>query len=285
MARTGQMPISALVREYFVGRLDVCTGERALPCLDSQAPRRFQHAAAHDARDAAAVNARRQQGTPLNDEHVRHRSTDDVTGAVEHQAFRDRGIGPFAACQHLLESIEMLESREDRILAERRAAVAHGDAGRGPFRRMVRPIRETHDARRHCGCGRPVTARAYAARDDELEYAACDRARLLHELLCHLCLVDSFDPEARTAAQQALEVVCEAPDLPVNHGHGFKEAISILQAAIARRDRGLLAPVHPDAIAHCSCPSARMSPRALARVSSSSRCGSLSATMPAPARK
>src|SRR5690606_8612545 len=66
---------------------------------------------------------------------------------------------------------------------------------------------------------------------------------------------------------------------------GLEQAVAVGHGAVAGGDGVDFALAAEDAHAHPGTPSARSMPRALARVSSSSRSGSESATMPAPVRK
>ena len=85
---------------------------------------------------------------------------------------------------------------------------------------------------------------------------------------------------------ETLEMPLEEPRPPPETGNRLEQPVAVVQSAIEDTDGLCLVAIDQDQRrAHCTAPRAASSPRALARVSSSSRCGSESATMPAPARK
>src|SRR6185437_6414301 len=93
--------------------------------------------------------------------------------------------------------------------------------------------------------------------------------------------------EAGAARTETAEVAGEQARAAIQARDGLEQAVAVVQAAVEGRDRARLAPVDPHHFrleAHARLSSAARRPRALARVSSSSRSGSESATMPAPAR-
>src|SRR5690606_33114293 len=98
-------------------------------------------------------------------------------------------------------------------------------------------------------------------------------------------------PEPAASLAQPLEVQLEQPRLPATAGDRLKETIAIVQAAIEHGHALRRHAVDQHAVrsaAHTSVSAdakAARSPRALARVSSSSRSGIESATMPPPARR
>src|SRR4029077_10281639 len=105
------------------------------------------------------------------------------------------------------------------------------------------------------------------------------------------------EPQPRAAGGEALQVQLQKPRPTAYAGDGLKQTVAEMKTPLERGDCPGRAAVDPHQLRnsrsrerlrapgrHCRSPSAARSPRALARVSSSSRSGSESATMPAPAR-
>src|SRR4030095_14654000 len=98
----------------------------------------------------------------------------------------------------------------------------------------------------------------------------------------------AHDTETFAAEYQAAQMLFEKSHAALHQQRAFEQAVAVVQAAILHCDR-LQRIRRADAVdqngsRHASTPSARSTPRAFARVSSSSRSGIESATMPAPAR-
>ena len=94
--------------------------------------------AAHDARDAAAVDARCHQAPAAHDEHIAHGAADHVVARRRAAGIRSRlGCAGLGGRQHVLEPVEMFDAGERRVVgqramlrdAERHAATARAVAG------------------------------------------------------------------------------------------------------------------------------------------------------------
>ena len=96
--------------------------------------------------------------------------------------------------------------------------------------------------------------------------------------------VGQGDPKTLRAPTQATPMRVPPHGPPLVHEQGFEQAVAIGESAIVCRDAIDAATAAQDAQVHASPPRARNKPRALCRVSCSSRSASESTTMPAPAR-
>ena len=109
---------------------------------------------------------------------------------------------------------------------------------------------------------------------------ACQQA---FAFAAHLQLIGRRQAKHLCATQQAVPVLAPPYRLPLVHQQGFEHAITVGQAAIVGLEPGPHPPIAQHFRAHADS-SARSSPRALARVSSSSDSATESITSPAPAR-
>ena len=100
--------------------------------------------------------------------------------------------------------------------------------------------------------------------------------------------VRRLDAETLAAEREPAQVLLDESHVAVCQQRGLEHAIAVLKTAILHCDRVQrivgTETVDENSCRHASTPSARSTPRAFARVSSSSRSGMESATMPAPAR-
>src|SRR5262249_7658504 len=121
--------------------------------------------------------------------------------------------------------------------------------------------------------------------------AGCTRGELPH-FARKLGACAKAEPEPLATCSQPLQVALEQTWVTARAGDGLEQTITVMQPTIEHRNCSAWLPDRlpvdedPLQVLHQRGPSsAARSPRALARVSSSSRSGSESATMPAPARK
>ena len=195
----------------------------------------------------------------------------------------------FARRKHVFEPVEMLEARERGIRGDRQSRDAQVDT---PSRtRVVGAAREhSHHATRY------RVARAARSRGGPLPRVTMSlsnaRARAPRPLRAAISTRKAASTDERDAQSQR----SHAPDAQDAHResarvradeHGLEQAVAVLQAAIverARRHRGRRRPSCRGCRSWDGHSKARSRPRALARVSSSSRSGTESATMPPPAR-
>src|SRR5262245_37733106 len=144
---------------------------------------------------------------------------------------------------------------------------------------------QTDDPRRCRFAVDVQSAHAHAARDDDLDHRPLLVARQRVNLTSQQLPFRRSNPQTRATAAETLQVQPETPGLTVEPGDSREQTVAVVQPAIARVDLCSRPAVDEDARAHQSrTPRARNRPRAFARVSASSRSGSESATMPAPAR-
>ena len=176
----------------------------------------------------------------------------------------------------------MLEAREHAVARKAHPAPAEPDARRGRARRPGGPGRRHDDSRWPRFARRPVAALAEAARQDDLHDTA-GLGRNVGDVRAHRVEIRCRETEGAGAVDQALEVPVEKARATGHDRKGLEQSVTVEQAAVQRVDGGAGAAIDEDA-RHCALPSARNSPLAFARVSSSSRSGTESATMPAPAR-
>src|SRR5579862_876834 len=179
----------------------------------------------------------------------------------------------------------MLDSRERRILPELELTHARHDAIVGKAWLLGRCRIPQQDLGRLLIAARPVAARrGAAARHDELDQCGRIPRNELLDLFTQGLHVGCAEPEAFAALRQALEMQSDEACPAALTGDGLEEPVTVVQAPIERTQLRDRLAVHEQEIGpHAASKTASM-PRALARVSSSSRCGSESATMPAPAR-
>lgn len=145
ICRTGQTPISAL---HFKRILNIRS--RQLFLNDRHAPftRRAHHRRTRRTCHAAPIHPRRHQLLAPNEKQIRHRPTHHATVGVTHQPFRNPRIRPLAARQHLLQAIEMLDPREQRLLRQRRLTPPHRHTRLSPLSGIRWPFVQTDDPRR-----------------------------------------------------------------------------------------------------------------------------------------
>ena len=68
--------------------------------------------ASHDPADPAEPQIRRVQPPVAHDEHIARCRADQFPFGIQHQSFADALIAPFTLRQHLLEAVQMLQSRK-----------------------------------------------------------------------------------------------------------------------------------------------------------------------------
>ena len=181
----------------------------------------------------------------------------------------------------------MLEPRERGVLAESLVRQAHPHSFVPERRILLGPRIAQRDPRRPLGGARRITpGHGRTARHQHFD----DGARRLRGQRPHLGLecpaAGCLEAEPLGACGEPLEVQLEKPRRAVHAADRLEQAVAEMQPAIERRHLARGAAVDPHELrVHGKPPRAASSPRALARVSSSSRSGSESATMPAPARK
>ncbi len=217
-------------------------------------------------------------------EQVAARALDHPPLAVGQQAFIGVQLRQFVTGQYLLQAVEVLDAGQAWIAAQGGGAAREAQA----FRRDHRARQVTHDAAHLHVRGRTIAASARAPGEQDLDHTM----RLLADQAPHLEVQPLFiggrQSQACAAGTQAGHVALPVACLSCPHTKGLEQAVSELQAAIAEGDVVLFDAV--DQVVHrrghaFSSRSASSRPRALARVSSSSRSGRESATMPAPARR
>src|ERR1700686_2478875 len=131
--------------------------------------------------------------------------------------------------------------------------------------------------------GRSVAATSRGAtRHDDLDHTALLSGREPAYLAAQRLEFPEWQAQPLAALLQTLEVQWQPARLPLATGDGLEQTVAVLQPAVAAGNAVTGAAIdqrraHPSA-------GAASRPRALARVSASSRCHSESATMPAPVR-
>ena len=276
-------------QKQLLGTVQVLSIERtALAVYPGAGGERSDHPA-HDARHPAAVEARGEEPPVPDEEHVAHGARDQRAAAREQERLGNPRIVPLQAREDLLQAVQVLDAGERGILGESqvRDAHAHPIALRG--RVFAAPGVAQQQARGLLVAAHAITARARRpAGDDELH----DRAPAGGgggDLGAQLAGLRDRDPEALAALRQALQVQTEETCPALRCRHGLKQPVAVLQSAVEDRHLRGLDAVNPGTLGqtrertHGRAPRAASRPRALARVSSSSRAGSESATIPAPA--
>ena len=148
---------------------------------------------------------------------------------------------------------------------------------------MLGPRMGLHDAPRLRRLRSGIAAPAAAGRDDPLDHGPFPSVHDPAGLLAQCFLVGMRQSQHIAAHAQARQMPLEPRTRAVEGRQGLEQAVAASQAAIVEwQGLGRLA-VHQHHAAAAS--SAFSSPRALWRVSSSSRSGTESITRPAPARR
>src|SRR6185436_17234667 len=245
-----------------------------------------QHFGAHHAEHAAEPQIRCDQQTRANQEDVARRAAHQLPFRVEHQPVDDTFVVPLRLGQHLFETVEMLDPRQARIASEARLAPTQRKSRAGGLRRCWV---ERNDARRLALRRWSIAAWPDTARHDDLQYGALGRsAEALHVRAQH-GTVRRYDAEPFAAERKASQVLLEKSHASLRQQRSLEDTVAVVETAILHSDRvqriGRADAVDEDCSRHASTPNARNTPRAFARVSSSSRSAIESATMPAPARK
>src|SRR4029077_9820114 len=181
------------------------------------------HHLTHDAGDAAAIQARRRKPAPVDQKNIAHAAGDARAAAREQQYFGDARIRPLEAGEDLLQAIEVLDSRECRVLAEPQLAPAppHALARRGWAGRVTQqypraPLRAA-DA---------IAARVRRpARHDQFEDGAGAFGGRAGDFLRQGARLRGGNRQTRAAGRQALEVQVEEARAARNAADGLKEAV------------------------------------------------------------
>ena len=127
----------------------------------------------------------------------------------------------------------------------------------------------------------PVAAPATAAGENEFDHAIAVALRQTCHIFQPLRRPRWHQTQTTATLLQARQVKIPQAGPAITQGQGLEQAVAIVQAAVVQRQA--VTPLTVDqCLAHT--PSALIKPRALARVSSSSRWATESATRPAPAR-
>src|SRR6185295_6676237 len=217
---------------------------------------------------------------------------DHLPRGGEHQALEGLRIAAPKTGKNVFEPVEMLDTGERRKSRQRQAGNRDVDTARQEiaFDRCCRP--QGDDAPRALLARGPITAANRAApRDHDLQHGQrrCHRSRM-RDLGAQRITCRKIDLQGFESASQAIEMQAEKSRHAIAHQDGLEHAVTILQAAIVRGH--LVAGDTVDPTTHLLVrldfthvdSNARSMPSALARVSSISRCGIESATIPPPAR-
>jgi hypothetical protein len=166
-----------------------------------------------------------------------------LAGARQHQHFVHSRLTKRNLRQHLLQPVEVLESRQQRIDAERDIRYTEAKTD-GRVRRQQWPVMPAHDTRGPLVAGRGITAaRRRAAGDDHLDDAALLPGCLAADLGRQRFEFPKRDPQPLAAVLQALQVQCQPARLTVAAGDGLEQPVTVLQAAIGAIDAMGGAPV------------------------------------------
>src|SRR5690606_29811373 len=181
----------------------------------------------------AAGQRRRAQPAITYPEQIAEDALDRPTGLITDQPLGIARLLPLVACQYLLQAIEMLESGQQRLLSQLRAAGEEFDALLAVFRRIGRQWRAQQDVP-----ARDVDRRGIATQAVTSGQQQFDDARLqLPAEGCQFAAQTGFvEAQGQTLATvaQARQVPLEQCDAAGAQRHGFKETVVVCEPAIGQ---------------------------------------------------